>query len=226
MSDPMPLARHPILAALAEVVPGLAKALGSGSEVVLHELSHPESSVVAIAGDITGRKVGAPLTDLVLRLLRQGRVFEDPINYPSRTPDGRPLRSSTVFVRDESGEVIGCLCINFELTRWMVAKHLIEGYCRTESLRDQAGETFSPDVEGLLETGIQEIAAREGIPVPMMKKEHKLRVVRALDDQGLFLIKGAVDDVARFLDVSRYTVYNYLQETRSHKNSTLDESAA
>ena len=133
MSDPNQPARHPILAALARAVPGLAKALGNGTEVVLHEFSHPESSVVAIAGEVTGRKVGAPLTDLVLRLLRQGRVTEDLINYPSRTPDGRPLRSSTVFVRDESGQVVGCLCINFELTRWMVAGSAISTLLRPKA---------------------------------------------------------------------------------------------
>jgi predicted transcriptional regulator YheO len=208
---------HPILAALKGLIPGLAQALGNGSEVVLHELSHPEDSVIAIAGDITGRSVGAPLTDLVLRLLRQGRVEEDIVNYPSRTPDGRTLRSSTLFVRDEKGEVIGCLCINFDLTRWMVAKHVIDSHCHTEPLGEEVSETYTQDVEGLLDESIQEIIEQGGIPVPMMKKDNKLHVVKALDEQGIFLIKGAVDNVARFLDVSRYTVYNYLQETRSQR---------
>ena len=53
--------------------------------------------------------------------------------------------------------------------------------------------------------------------MPMMKKENKMRVVKALDEHGIFLIKGAVDSVAGFLDVSRYTVYNYLQEIRSQR---------
>jgi predicted transcriptional regulator YheO len=214
-------AMHPMLALLKELVPGLARALGSGTEVVLHELSHPEDSVIAIAGDVTGRRVGAPLTDFVLHLLRQGKL-EDVINYPSQTADGKILRSSTVFVKDEHGKVVACLCINFDLTRWMVAKHVIDGYCRTESLAPETAETFSQDVEGLLTLSMEQVIAEEGVPVAMMKKENKLHVVKALDDQGIFLIKGAVDSVARFLDVSRYTVYNYLQETRSLKTYEFD----
>lgn len=214
-------AKHPLMAALGRMVPGLARALGDDAEVVLHEFSHPQDSVVAIAGNITGRQVGAPLTDLVLRLLRQGKVDEDRISYPSRSTDGRPLKSSTIFIRDESNEVIGCLCINFDLTRWMVAGHVIEGYCRTAPLEDGARETFTQDVESILNTSVEEALGQEGIPVVMMKKEDKLKVVKALDERGVFLIKGAVDSVAKHLDVSRYTIYNYLDEARGQKSAEL-----
>jgi predicted transcriptional regulator YheO len=92
-----------------QVVPGLAKTLGDGVEVLVNEFSHPEDALVAIAGNLTGRQVGAPLSDLVLKLLRQGKLDEDMINYYSRTPDGRELKSSTILVRDDDGKVLGCL---------------------------------------------------------------------------------------------------------------------
>ncbi len=214
-------AQHPLLAAFAQIVPGLAAALGDDAEVVLHELSHPQDSAVAIAGNITGRKPGAPLTDLILRLLRQGKVGEDLISYPSRTEDGRQLKSSTVFIRDEQGEVIGCLCINFDLSRWMVAKHVVDGHCRASPLDSGDRETFTQDVESMLRANIAEVVEQEGVPVVMMKKEDKLRVVKTLDERGVFLIKGAVENVAQFLDVSRYTIYNYLDETRSQRSTEL-----
>jgi len=215
------IAMHPMIAALRQIVPGLARVLGDGAEVVLHELSHPQDSVVAIAGNVTGRKVGAPLTDLVLRLMRAGQVGDDLINYPSRSADGKVLRSSTIFIRDEQGELIGCLCINFDITKWMIAKHVIEGYCHTTPLGGGAQETFIQDVEVMLRSNIQEVIEQGGIPVSMMKKEDKLRVVKSLDERGIFLIKGAVENVAKFLDVSRYTIYNYLDEIRSQKSEEL-----
>jgi len=46
-------------------------------------------------------------------------------------------------------------------------------------------------------------------------------VVKSLDERGIFLIKGAVENVAKFLDVSRYTIYNYLDEIRSQKSEEL-----
>jgi predicted transcriptional regulator YheO len=100
---------HPVLKAVAQVVPGLAETLGEGVEVLVNEFSHPEDAMLAIAGNITGRQPGAPLSDMVLKLLRQGRLEDDMINYSSRTPDGRELRSSTILVRDDEGKVLGCL---------------------------------------------------------------------------------------------------------------------
>jgi len=216
MSD-NPTSIHPILLILKYLVPSLAKVLGDDTEVVLHELSHPQNSVIAIAGNVTGRKVGAPLTDLVLRLMRRDKLKKDLINYHSRTSDGKELRSSTILIRDEKGEVIGCLCINFDITKWMVARHAIDSFCQTEPLDGETRETFTHDVESMLRSNIEETIEQQRIPVTLMKKEDKLRVVRQLDEQGIFLVRRAVAKVAKALDVSRYTIYNYLDEIRSQE---------
>ena len=52
-----------------------------------------------------------------------------------------------------------------------------------------------------------------------MTKEEKVKVVEMLDDRGIFLVKGAVDVVALALAVSKYTVYNYLEEARALKGN-------
>ena len=41
-------------------------------------------------------------------------------------------------------------------------------------------------------------------------RAEKQRVVRMMDEQGAFLLRGAVDDIARIMGVSRITIYNYL----------------
>ncbi len=41
-------------------------------------------------------------------------------------------------------------------------------------------------------------------------RAEKQRAVRMLDEQGAFLLRGAVDDMARIMGVSRITIYNYL----------------
>lgn len=210
---------HPVLETVKGLLPGLAKVFGENAEIVLHELSHPEDSAVAIEGNITGRKPGAPLTDLILTLLRQGRLENDLVNYPIQTPDGKTLRSSTIFIRDENKNVVGCLCINIDISKWIVAKHLVEQYCHAEPVNADGGETFNQDVEGMLAVAIDDEIEREGMPVALIKKEAKIKIVERLDARGVFLIKGAVEAVAKSLDVSRYTVYNYLDETRGSRSS-------
>ncbi len=49
-----------------------------------------------------------------------------------------------------------------------------------------------------------------GAKVDAWSRADKQRVVRLLDEQGAFLLRGAVDDIARIMGVSRITIYNYL----------------
>ena len=51
---------HPNLQAALQLVEGIFQMLGSRYEVILHDLSHVESSIVALAGDVTHRKIGGP----------------------------------------------------------------------------------------------------------------------------------------------------------------------
>ena len=58
---------HPNLQAALQLVEGIFQMLGSRYEVILHDLSHVESSIVALAGDVTHRKIGGPVTNYLLQ---------------------------------------------------------------------------------------------------------------------------------------------------------------
>jgi predicted transcriptional regulator YheO len=55
-----------------------------------------------------------------------------------------------------------------------------------------------------------------------MKKAHKVAVARDLAQRGFFAIREAVDVIAQRLDVSRYTIYNYLNELASDQEPRVD----
>lgn len=188
-----------VLAALVPTVNSLAAALGPGTEVVLHDLGALPNSIVAIAGDLTGREVGGPMTDLLLGLVRRGTT-QDLTNYETYAPDGRVIRSSTVFLRDSDGVAVGCLCVNSDQAVAGRAERVVEA--------------FPGDVDTLQRLLVERAVAGVDVPVPLMKKAHKSTVVRVLDDAGYFLIKDSVDHLAGALDVTRYTIYNYLNEIR------------
>ncbi len=65
-----------------------------------------------------------------------------------------------------------------------------------------------------LEDIVLSVIQRSTIPVDLMAKEDKIELVRIFEERGVFLVKGAVEYVAEVLNVSRYTVYNYLDEIR------------
>src|SRR5699024_12666193 len=57
-----------------------------------------------------------------------------------------------------------------------------------------------------------EVIQAAGVPVGLMKKSHKLEVVAELDRRGVCQVKEAVAEVASALDVTRFTIYNYLND--------------
>jgi predicted transcriptional regulator YheO len=207
-----------VLDGIRQVVEDLVKAIGIPCEIVLHDLRDPSRSIAAIAGGITGRSIGGPTTDLVLRLLRSEQVSKNLIGYASTSPQGIPLRSSTIFVRDEAGEVVGCLCINIDLTYWNIIHNIVSNLCETSAATEPADtvtESFETGVTDMLRLAVEEALRSIGQPVSRMQKQEKLEVVRSLDEGGAFLIRGAVDYIADALNVSRPTIYNYLAELRS-----------
>lgn len=208
---------HPNLEAIAQIIPSLKAMLGPRHEVILHDLSHVESSIVMLEGDVTHRKIGGPATDYLLKLLREGGDgAENSVNYKTVLPNGRLLRSSTIFIRDEEGRIIGSLCFNQDLTDYIVARNLIEEntlFGQTEV--EPPKETFAQDIGEVMESVVDTEITLFQKPVVYMQKEDKLCIVAKLEQKGVFAIKNAVEYVAECLGVSNFTVYNYLKEVRS-----------
>ncbi len=106
-----------ILANLKNIADSLAKMYGRNMEVVIHDFGDLEHSLVHISGQLTKRKIGAPVTDVVVKAWRdEGDAVKDIIGYRSTTREGRTLKSSTIFIREGRGKVIGALCINYDVT--------------------------------------------------------------------------------------------------------------
>lgn len=209
---------HPLLQSLIPLVEGLAETFGPRCEVVLHDLRHLDSSIIAIKGGLTGRKVGGPVTDLVLRMLedakRTGTDPKDVLNYENRTIDGRIFKSSTIFIRDARGTPVGCLCINYDVTDLLYLTDILKGLCYHEPAAvPPEGERFPTDIDTLVEQVIKDTVDHNK-PAALLSREERLALIKRLEDKGVFLVKGGVALVARYLGVSRYTVYNYRAELR------------
>ncbi len=196
------------------IVDFLGKALGEDTEVALHDLSNLESSIIAIAnGHISNRKVGAPATNLVLKTVQNKGKNKDYIhNYKGVSDTGLEVRSSTYFIKDEE-EIIGMLCINKDVSKLVELKSVVDNILNVGSDNLQNSnmtESFSQNSEDLKSKSINDIVKSFNIPPMRMSPEEKIDVVKTLDESGVFLIKGAVSDVAKILSVSEPTIYRYL----------------
>jgi len=208
--------------ALIAIARAIARTSGPQCEVVLHdyrEWDRSGSTIVWIEnGDVTGRRIGGPTTNLGLEALKSGNDSPDRFNYQSRTKDGRTLRSTSIYFRNRTGNLIGSLCINVDVDAYVTARAALDGLLGVPMeppVDADVAETFGTDIAEVLDAQIQSAIARTGKPVAALARDDRIAVVRHLDDKGAFLVKRAADRIARALGTSRVTVYAYLEEARS-----------
>lgn len=207
---------HKIIEKFIPMVSGIAKTFGKNCEVVLHEFKDLKKSIVAIEnGHITGRNINSPMTELSLDKVREGKVDSDIINYSEKSTDGRVLKSSTMFIRDDNNKLIGCLCINIDITDFIAAKSVLNDIMKIGNVEDK--DSNKNKINIVLSDIVKETIDKLGKPVIYLSKDEKVSIVNDLDNQGAFLIKGAIDYVAKVLQVSKYTIYNYLDEIKGGK---------
>ena len=217
-----------LLRTLRPFVSAVATMFGSNCEVVLHDLRDPEHSIVAIAnGHVTGRRlggpiVGGPLGDVALQWLHEPGEADQMHVYKTQARDGRRLKSTSIVYRNQNGQPVAALCINFDLSGVIAAERLMADLLKIEPTADpQADRTGStPDVGRILDDLIRDCLARADYSPNGMSRAGRLRALRSMDEMGLFLIRGSVQRVGKALGVSKFSIYSYLDEIRSKGRAT------
>lgn len=203
----------PVFTALMK---GIAAQFGEKCEVVLHDLTRDyDSTIVAIENShVTGRKVGDPGSNLGLEVLRGTVENGDRYNYITQTKDGKILRSTSIYFKNSQGRTIGALCINYDISDLLVMEKTIRSLTMYD-FGQVVNEAFVSDVSELLDFLLHECQNEIGKPVSHMDKSDKLKAIEFLDQRGAFLVKKAGDRICKFFDISKFTLYNMLEEVRS-----------
>ena len=202
---------------LFQLAKGVARQFGPNCEVVVHDLASndPDSSIVAIEnGQISGRKVGDGPSHAVLEALRGGKgTVEDHLCYLTRTRDGKILKSTTIYIRDDDGRPIGMFGINYDITLMLAMEDALKQFTATER-DEQEPEHISRNVSDLLDELIAQSVKVVGKPVALMTKEDKVKAIQFLNETGAFLITKSGDKVCKFFGISKYTLYSYIDEAK------------
>ena len=113
---------------LRHIAKGIAAQFGSSCEVVVHDVAakHPEHSIVIIEnGHVTGRKVGDGASHVAMEQVRNADAQPmDHLSYLTKTPDGKILKSSTMYIRGKGGKVVAILGINYDISLFISAAGL------------------------------------------------------------------------------------------------------
>ncbi len=214
-----------ILKSYETVLDGLAEYLGEGCEIVLHSLENLDESVIKIVnGHHTGRKVGAPITNLALEMLDeiQKNKNRTSISYFAQNKKGEPLKSATIAIRGEQERIIGLLCINFYLNMPLSQFLSVFAAGGTSGFEAQT-ETFLDSGFDLLEDAVsqaRQMVSADSTIMPSLKNRY---IVKVLYKQGIFNMKNAVDFVAEKLNISKNTVYMHLRYLKEEKRAEETE---
>lgn len=218
----------------------LGATLGPDYEVVLHEILPETSRVAAIAnGTISGRSVGAPITNAALRMImqKQYETSDYNLNYTGQLANGKTIRSSTMFIKD-SGKLVGLLCINFDDSRFHEISDAIlklihpddfvhHHYFPVDAPAKQPmqpqhaaavpAEHFQSDMNSLMEELFETVTKSVNVPLDRLTQAERTRIIAQLHEQGMFELRGAVQFTVKKLSCSQASIYRYIKKQRRER---------
>ena len=199
---------------------GIAATFGSNCEVVIFDVDvkHSDSAIVAIEnGHVTGRKVGDGASQISLeQALQPDAQPADRLCYLTRTPDGKILKSSTIYIRNRSGKVVAILAINYDISALLMVENAVHELTAVPD--DRGSPEKIVNVNDLVDELIAQSVALVGKPVALMNKEDKVKAIGFLSQSGAFLVTKSGDKIAKYFGISKYTLYSYIEKQEEKKH--------
>ena len=219
-----------LLAQTQQIAQGLAETLSPFCEVVVHDLLHPEHAILAIHNNLSGRKIGAPATELGLARILDPRFPQIVANYANQLNDGRQVKSTSIGIKDSNGQYVAALCLNVDLSLFRGLQNVLEQFGQIgtllnieESLNAQAGKASRrrpkaisvqaiPSGTDRIRTYIDEFAALKATTPRALSAADRRTLIRNLKAAGHLDVRRAMETIAQYLGISRATVYNDLKD--------------
>lgn len=195
------------------IADAIAQTFGENCEVVLHDLSSPQNSVVyTVNNHVTGREVGQPFDHIIKHVLLSKQFRNDLVaNYRTDTAE-KSIKSTTVLLRNSNGKAIGAFCINYDLTPINNMKQFMENFMPLEQDNIEGEVEVLGNVREIVDDLINKIVHQSDIE--KMDRSQRIELVKFMNEKGVFLIKGSMEKVAEEFKISKVTLYSYLEEIK------------
>ncbi|QIB69522.1 hypothetical protein Ami103574_09350 [Aminipila butyrica] len=203
----------------------IGTACGSNFEVILHDVSNPNASVIAVKnGHLSGRKVGDSMTDLALEIMNSREHLKKDFiaSYEGHLKSGKTFVSSTYFIKEEQ-QLLGLLCINYDpsllkdLNRQVLA--LMDSFhLLSQTNSSDYSEALDSSIHDISSNIIHHVLSRIPVTPDRMTAREKLEIIGELEKQGVFATKGSVGQTAQVLHLSEPSIYRYLKKVREEQN--------
>jgi predicted transcriptional regulator YheO len=183
---------------------------GDEAAGALHDLTTPERAIVQIENNLSGRKVGGPVTELGLARITNPDFPDVVTNYPNAFADGREVKSTSIGIRDSGGRFVGPLCLNIDVSYFKSIASYLGEFTRTQTADAGFRETLDGANAVSIEEEIRSFSAARNKGPRALTSEERREIITQLADRGFFERRGAAEQVARMIGSSRSGVYYYL----------------
>ena len=193
----------------------IAEMMGPDTEVILYSVT--DRSVYYVINPMDEEMVvGSGLRSLERRFL-ENRLYDHEsfvVNYRALSKHRNKLKSATLFLRGDNRQLIAMLTVNANVDRLVELRDMLNEMVSGHRPYDnQHGTSFyNVSVEGIVSTTIRKELDKYKVPPDRLSQQEKIEIVRCLDQQGIFLVKGAIVEVAKSLQTTETTIYRYLNK--------------
>ncbi|EIU7555020.1 transcriptional regulator [Providencia rettgeri] len=207
MSD---LKENSLLAQIDIIAKGLSETFAPFCEVVVHDLKKPEHSILSIHNNLSGRQIGEPTTELGLARIESPDFPNIIANYTNQFTDGRPVKSTSIGIKDDSGQYVAALCLNLDMTLFRGMQSMLSQFIEVGN--SPIKEHIEPNGTEAIRIRIDQYAASLATTARTLKVEERKNLIEILRNEGLLDVKKAMETVAQHLGISRASVYLYAKK--------------
>lgn len=199
---------------------GVQKLMGQNCEILVHDFrkGFDQSIVHAINAELSGRAVGGkPRGAMITRFGKDISTLEASEVLFYKGKGGQVFKSCSTLLADQSGKVVGSICINIEISQLLGMNALMIDFLDTtpkEALHEDGTAIVAQNVDDVLQYYINTCEKTIGTTMELMSKEEKVRALTFFDEKGVFKISKASVLLCERFQISKYTLYNYLDESR------------
>lgn len=203
----------------------LEETLGSEYEIVLYDFNNKDTDnkIIYLAnGHISGRSLENLLDSSTFKFISEKTVRENNfiVSRKGIQRNGKVIKSSSFFIKDGENNLTGMLCINFDGSKYVNLSKKILRLTNMENASIESAhlhtsefvENISDSISNVTDGVVEDTLDYSNIPVTHLKQEEKIEIVRKLNEKGVFMLKGAVAEVAEKLQVSEATLYRYIRK--------------
>lgn len=200
------------------IAEAFARLLHPFAEVVIHDLG--KDRIEAIYNPFSRREVGDS------SYLDRWDFTVDPQEniigpYEKINFDGRRLKSISLVLRNDKGKAVGFLCVNMDISVFETYRDTLQIFLSNNdaTISKAKQSLFKDDLYEQINMFVQNYCRERHLSLDALTREEKQALTLKLKEKGAFNGKNATNYIARILNISRASVYNYLKDQANHKET-------